>query len=99
MTEKKKFAGMHDIAMIMREKDGILVRDGEAYVKSVFDAITAALSEGKFDGICIKGILRITKKTVASRKSRNPRTGEIFYTQPHNGLSFKMGTVLKDAIR
>lgn len=96
---EKNFAGTHDLATIMRENQGILVGDAEKYIKAVFMAITNALENEEYDGVHIKGYVKITKKHVSARQGKNPKTGEIIDIEPHNTLSFKMGSNLKAAIR
>lgn len=94
---EKKVAGTHDIATIMRDEFGVLVKDGEVAVRQVFQAIKIALEEN--DSVHIKGYLKINKNKIAKRVGRNPKTGESLEISEHYTLSYKSGLLFKSSLK
>jgi len=78
------------------EKAGILKKDAETAVNSVFQAIEEAL--GKGDKAQFVGFGTFEVRERAARKGRNPQTGEEIDIPASKSVGFKVGKTLKEAI-
>ena len=95
-NSETKVAGIHDVAVIMRDEFGILVKDGEKSIRQVLQAIGIALKDN--DSVHIKGYLRIKKNFIPKKMGRNPKTGESMEIAEHSNLSCKAGSILKEYV-
>ena len=68
----------------------------ETVVKGVFDAISEELVSG--EGVTIQGFGSFEAKERASRKARNPRTGEAMVIGARRVPVFKPSRVLREAV-
>lgn len=73
---------------------------GKSAIKEVLDAQAAiahkALAEG--DEVTLPGIGKLTVKTSAARKGRNPASGEVIDIPAKQKPHFSAAKVLKDAV-
>ena len=68
----------------------------ERVVASVFGEISQALCEG--GRVELRGFGAFWVKERASRKARNPRTGEAVFVPRRYSLAFKSGKMLRDQL-
>lgn len=87
-------AGIHDIALIMRDEFGAVVKESEQNIRNILKAVSIALKNN--DSVHFKGFLKINKKIKPPRKGRNPKTGEEIMIDGYIGLSYKTGSNLKE---
>jgi DNA-binding protein HU-beta len=76
--------------------EGLTRRQATTAFEAVFGAITDALKSGEGAKIPGFGSFGVTER--ASRKGRNPATGESITIKASKSVRFKVGKELKDAV-
>ena len=71
-------------------------KDAEKAIVAVFEAISAAITEG--DKVQIAGFGSFEVKARAAREGRNPATGEPMTIAASKGVGFSASKVLKDRV-
>jgi DNA-binding protein HU-beta len=71
-------------------------KDADKFVTATLDAILETL--GKQEDIKLVGFGNFSVKNRASRKGRNPQTGEEIQIPAKKGVGFKPGKLMKDAV-
>ena len=90
-------AGKADLINSIAESvEGLTRRQATAAFEAVFGAITDALKAG--EGAKIPGFGSFSVSERASRKGRNPATGESITIKASKGVRFKVGKELKEAV-
>jgi DNA-binding protein HU-beta len=90
-------AGKADLINSIAESvEGLTRRQATAAFEAVFGAITDALKAG--EGAKIPGFGSFGVSERASRKGRNPATGESITIKASKGVRFKVGKELKEAV-
>jgi len=90
-------AGKADlINSIADSVEGLTRRQATAAFEAVFGAITEALKAG--EGAKIPGFGSFGVSERASRKGRNPATGESITIKASKSVRFKVGKELKEAV-
>jgi DNA-binding protein HU-beta len=90
-------AGKADLINSIAESvEGLTRRQATAAFEAVFGAITDALKSG--EGAKIPGFGSFGVSERASRKGRNPATGESITIKASKGVRFKVGKELKEAV-
>jgi DNA-binding protein HU-beta len=90
-------AGKADlINSIADSVEGLTRRQATAAFEAVFGAITDSLKSG--DGAKIPGFGSFGVTERASRKGRNPATGESITIKASKSVRFKVGKELKEAV-
>jgi DNA-binding protein HU-beta len=90
-------AGKADLINSIAESvEGLTKRQATAAFEAVFGAITDALKAG--EGAKIPGFGSFGVSERASRKGRNPATGESITIKASKGVRFKVGKELKEAV-
>ena len=79
------------------EDAGITKEAGKKAVDAVISGITKTLSKGGSISLVGFGTFSVTKR--AARAGRNPKTGETIQIPASNGVKFKVGKSLKDAVK
>lgn len=78
------------------EKTQLTKKDAEKAVTAVFESVSEALSSG--DKVQLVGFGTFETRERASRKGRNPQTGEEITIAATKVPVFKAGKALKDAV-
>lgn len=68
----------------------------DAAVSAILEQITNALSRD--EGVALVGFGSFSQSHRAARTGRNPQTGAAIEISASNGVSFKPGKALKDAV-
>jgi DNA-binding protein HU-beta len=90
-------AGKADlINSIADSVEGMTRRQATAVFEAIFGAITDALKAG--EGAKIPGFGSFSVSERASRKGRNPATGESITIKASKSVRFKVGKELKEAV-
>ncbi|WP_159721579.1 HU family DNA-binding protein [Enterococcus sp. CSURQ0835] len=79
------------------EKTGLTKKDAAAAVDALFDGIQSSLKDG--EKVQIIGFGNFEVRERASRKGRNPQTGEEITIPASKSPAFKAGKQLKDAVK
>ncbi len=79
------------------EQTNLTKKVTEEVVESLFNNITSALGEG--DKVVISGFGTFEVRERVGRTGRNPRTGEEIVIPAQKTPAFKVGKVLKDAVK
>lgn len=82
-----------ELAQALHERFSITKRDSLLAVDTVFDTLCGMLQAGK--PVHIAGFGRLVVKRQASRKARNPKTGEAVQVPERNVVLFRPSQVLK----
>lgn len=85
-----------DIAAQVQEKLNLTSKQAGEIVDAVFDTMKDTLIAGH--DLKINGFGNFAVQDRASRKGRNPKTGEEITIPAHRTLSFKPGKALKEGI-
>ncbi len=75
---------------------GLTRKDATAAVASVFETVSAALTNG--EKVSLPGFGTFEVREHAARTARNPRTGETIEVAASKAPAFKPGKTLKDAV-
>ncbi len=86
-----------DLINTVAEQGEISKKDATKAVDAVFDAITETLQKG--DKVQLIGFGNFEVRERASRKGRNPQTGEEIEIPASKVPAFKPGKALKDAVK
>jgi integration host factor subunit beta len=78
------------------QESGLTKGRAEMVVNTIFDAMTAALSNG--DGIEIRGFGSFTVRQYKSYEGRNPRSGDVVHVGPKRLPFFKVGKELRERV-
>ena len=81
----------------MAESAGITKEAGKKALEAFISGITKTLSKGGTVALVGFGTFSVTKR--AARAGRNPKTGETIQIAASNGVKFKVGKSLKDAVK
>lgn len=81
---------------LLVRKSNFSMRESEAIVNIMFDAIAAALSRG--DRIEIRGFGSFGVKNRRARQGRNPKTGEIVAVEAKRVPFFRVGKELRSKV-
>jgi integration host factor subunit alpha len=71
-------------------------KESSEFVDRVFDVVKSTLEAG--ENIKISGFGNFEVKDKASRRGRNPKTGEVIEITPRRVLTFKPSQILKKSI-
>jgi len=85
-----------DLVENVYQKTGFSKKESAEIVETVFDLIKSTLEEGQ--KIKIAGFGNFVVKEKATRRGRNPQTGEEIEISSRRILTFKPSQVLKNAI-
>ena len=85
-----------DLVENIYQKTGFSKKESAEIVETVFDLIKSTLEEG--EKIKIAGFGNFVVKEKATRRGRNPQTGEEIKISSRRILTFKPSQVLKNAI-
>lgn len=85
-----------DLVENVYQKTGFSKKESAEIVETVFDLIKSTLEEG--EKIKIAGFGNFVVKEKATRRGRNPQTGEEIEISSRRILTFKPSQVLKNAI-
>lgn len=85
-----------DLVENIYQKTGFSKKDSAEIVETVFDLIKSTLEEG--EKIKIAGFGNFVVKEKATRRGRNPQTGDEIKISSRRILTFKPSQVLKNAI-
>jgi integration host factor subunit alpha len=85
-----------DLVENIYKKTGFSKKDSADIVETVFDLIKTTLEEG--EKIKIAGFGNFVVKEKATRRGRNPQTGEEIKISSRKILTFKPSQVLKNSI-
>lgn len=72
-------------------------KEAETALKAVTSGISDALAKG--GSVTLVGFGSFTVSHRAARTGRNPQTGEALQIAASNGVKFKAGKALKDAVK
>lgn len=86
-----------DLVSKMAEKSGLNKKQAEAALDSFVDAVQETLQAG--DKVQLVGFGTFETRERAERKGRNPGTGEEITIPAGKVPVFKVGKVLKDAVK
>ncbi|WP_070121143.1 HU family DNA-binding protein [Bacillus marinisedimentorum] len=86
-----------DLINTVAEQGELSKKDATKAVDAVFDAITGTLQKG--DKVQLIGFGNFEVRERASRKGRNPQTGEEIEIPASKVPAFKPGKALKDAVK
>lgn len=75
---------------------GFSKKESSEIVEEIFEIIKTRLATG--ENVKISGFGNFTIKSKASRKGRNPQTGETIEISARNIVTFKPSTILRDSI-
>ncbi len=78
------------------QESGLTKGRAEMVVNTIFDAMTAALSNG--EGIEIRGFGSFTVRQYKSYEGRNPRSGDVVHVSPKRLPFFKVGKELRERV-
>ena len=84
------------IIEIVHQKTGMPRREAAAYVETTFSLIKSVLESG--ESLKISGFGSFIVKDKASRRGRNPHTGESVTIKARRVVTFKTSAVLREAI-
>lgn len=85
-----------DLVENIYQKTGFSKKDSADIVETVFDLIKSTLEEG--EKIKIAGFGNFVVKEKATRRGRNPQTGDEIKISSRRILTFKPSQVLKNSI-
>ena len=85
-----------DVEAQLAEQLAISKDDARDLLNVVLDEITLALSRN--DKVSFIGFGSFDVRPRAARSGRNPQTGEVIQIAASNGVHFKPGKALKDAV-
>ena len=86
----------YDLVKRLRKECGVTEAEAGRLIKAVIDAFTEALAEG--ERLFLPGFGTFTPVVRASRKGRNPKTGEELSLPAYNAIKFTAAKRLKDAL-
>lgn len=86
-----------DLINNVAEKTGLTKKDATAAVEALFETVSETLAEG--DRVQVIGFGTFEVRNRASRKGRNPQTGEEIEIPATKVPAFKAGKALKDAVK
>jgi integration host factor subunit beta len=81
---------------LVAQKPALRYDDAERVVDTIFDEISAALTNG--DRVELRGFGALTVRTRAARIGRNPRTGDAVHVPEKITPHFKTGKRLHDRL-
>jgi integration host factor subunit beta len=84
------------IEKVSNENPHLSQRDVDRIVTTIFEEITAALSQG--DRVELRGFGAFSTKQRDARVGRNPRTGESVQVEEKHVPFFKAGKLLRDRL-
>ncbi|MCS4488075.1 HU family DNA-binding protein [Streptococcus sciuri] len=90
-------ANKQDLIAKVSEISELTKKDSAVAVDAVFAAVTELLSEG--EKVQLIGFGNFEVRERASRKGRNPQTGEEIEIAASKVPAFKAGKALKDAVK
>jgi integration host factor subunit alpha len=85
-----------DLVEIVFEKVGLSKKEAQDIIEIIFDTIKQSFQDGESVKIPGFGTFNVRKK--ASRRGRNPQTGEELEISPRRVLTFKASNQLKAEI-
>jgi len=85
-----------DLINILVSKRGIIQKQAEATVETIFEAMKDALCRG--ENIEIRGLGAFHVKHYEGYQGRNPKTGQVIPVKPKRGLLFRTGKELRDRV-
>ena len=85
-----------DLEAQLAEQLALSKGDARDLLNVILDEITLALS--RKDRVSFTGFGAFDVRPRAAREGRNPQTGEVIKIAASNGVHFKAGKVLKDAV-
>lgn len=85
-----------DLVEKIQASTGLPRKDAAAMLESVFSIMKESLEAGETIKISGFGSFVVSRK--AARRGRNPQTGEAITIEARKVLTFKPGSVLRDAI-
>lgn len=86
-----------DLINNVAEKTGLTKKDATVAVEALFETVSETLAEG--DRVQVIGFGTFEVRNRASRKGRNPQTGEEIEIPATKVPAFKAGKALKDAVK
>ena len=90
-------ANKADLIDGVASKTGLTKKDATAAVEALFDVVTETLADGERVQVIGFGSFEVRER--ASRKGRNPQTGEEIEIPATKVPAFKAGKGLKDAVK
>lgn len=85
-----------DLVEIIFEKVGLSKKEAQDIIEIIFDTIKEAFVEG--NSVKVPGFGTFNVRSKASRRGRNPQTGQEMQITPRRVLTFKSSNQLKSAI-
>jgi integration host factor subunit alpha len=85
-----------DLVEIVFEKVGLSKKEAQDIIEIIFDTIKNAFVEG--EAVKVPGFGTFNVRQKASRRGRNPQTGDELEISPRRVLTFKASNQLKDII-
>jgi integration host factor subunit alpha len=85
-----------DLVQTLCDKSGFLKYQSKAVVDAVFELIKKALESG--DAVLISGFGKFSVKKKASRKGRNPITGDDLTLDARTVITFKCSPLMREKI-
>ena len=85
-----------DLVSAVASQADITKEKADAAVSSIFEQITNALSRN--ESVALIGFGTFAQSHRAARTGRNPQTGATIEIAASNGVNFKPGKALKDAV-
>ncbi|WP_122646204.1 HU family DNA-binding protein [Enterococcus mediterraneensis] len=85
-----------DLISKVAEQSGLTRKDASAAVGAIFDTVSTSLKNG--DSVQIMGFGTFEVRNRASRKGRNPQTGEEITIPASKNPAFKPGKQLKESV-
>ncbi len=85
-----------ELAAALAHKLKIGSGEAERVADCIFDVMLEALRRG--EGIEIRGFGSFTVRNYKEYRGRNPRTGQTLQVQPKQGVTFKVGKVLRERV-
>lgn len=86
-----------DLVQMISSESGISKSQAATVLKTFTTGITGSLADGNKVTLSGLGTFSITHK--AAREGRNPQTGETIHINARNGVKFKVGKALREAVR
>ena len=99
MSNEKKVVNRTDLAVMMKEKYGISLKESKQSIEMVIDAILSALKDENNSSVALIGFGTFEKKLIAERKGRDFRSGEEITIPEHTRVIFRTGSHLKRATK
>lgn len=85
-----------DLISKVAEQSGLTRKDASAAVGAIFDTVSTSLKNG--ESVQIMGFGTFEVRNRASRKGRNPQTGEEITIPASKNPAFKPGKQLKESV-